>query len=79
MVEQDKKDFIFKIKWEEKQETFQYLLFNLGNVSVLKLSELVLLTDKTYKSLSINEKFKHKQTAVCGFHHEDVSVMHTGL
>jgi len=23
--------------------------------------------------LSINEEFKHKQSAVCSFHHEDVS------
>lgn len=76
---QDKKDFIFVIKWKEKQGTSQYLSFHLGNVSVSELSELVLLTDKTYKSLSINEKFKHKQTAVCSFHHEDVSVTHTGL
>lgn len=72
-VEQDKKDFIFKIKWEERQETSQYLSFDLGNVFVSELPELVLFTDKTCKS------FKHKQTPVCSFHHEDLTVIHTGL
>lgn len=72
-VEKDKKYFIFKIKWEKRQETSQYLSFYLGNFSVSELSELVLFIDKTYKSL------KHKQTPVCSFHHEDLTVTHTGL
>lgn len=72
-LKQDKKDLIFKIKWQEKQGTSQYLSFHLGNISVLDLSELVLFIDKTYKS------FKHKQTPVCSFHPEDSTVMHIGL